>query len=373
MRSRNDVLITLNQSDSLAEKLVHLHQVVRDLHPQITRVSIALYDKATDKVRTFTYSGKETPLNHYQSTLSGCHSLKELAESRDARLEQDLSVFSNSSHIHAQKIYQAGYRGSYTLPLFFDDELLGFIFFNTEHENAFDPACISQLNLVADLVALLIFNSFSLVRTLLSTVQSALDLTYSRDPETGAHLQRMSRYARIIARHVVSTSATDDQFPEYVYLFAPLHDIGKVAIPDSILFKPGKLTAAEFEVMKTHTSKGKAMAEKLLRNYRMGDIRHTTMLLNIIAHHHEAFDGSGYPDGLAGKAIPLEARIVTVADIFDALTSRRPYKEAWTVEESLAEIRALSGQRIDPECANALMDNLDEVLEIRETFQDADQ
>ncbi|MEQ9545972.1 MAG: HD domain-containing protein [Marinobacter sp.] len=373
MRSRNDVLITLNQSDSLAEKLVHLHQVVGDLHPQITRVSIALYDKATDKVRTFTYSGKETPLNHYQSTLSKCRSLNQLAESRDARLEQDLSVFSNSSHIHTQKIYQAGYRGSYTLPLFFDDELLGFIFFNTEHENAFDPACISQLNLVADLVALLIFNSFSLVRTLLSTVQSALDLTYSRDPETGAHLQRMSRYARVIARHVVTTSATDDQFPEYVYLFAPLHDIGKVAIPDSILFKPGKLTAAEFEVMKTHTSKGKVMAEKLLRNYRMGDIQHTTMLLNIIAHHHEAFDGSGYPDGLAGKAIPLEARIVTVADIFDALTSRRPYKEAWTVEESLDEIRALSGQRIDPDCANALIDNLDEVLEIRETFQDADQ
>lgn len=82
MRSRNDVLITLNQSDSLAEKLVHLHQVVRDLHPQITRVSIALYDKATDKVRTFTYSGKETPLNHYQSTLSKCHSLNQLAEIR---------------------------------------------------------------------------------------------------------------------------------------------------------------------------------------------------------------------------------------------------------------------------------------------------
>ena len=125
--------------------------------------------------------------------------------------------------------------------------------------------------------------------------------------------------------------------------------------------------------MKTHTSKGKAMAEKLLRNYRIGDVRHTTMLLNIIAHHHEAFDGSGYPDGLAGKDIPLEARIVTVADIFDALTSRRPYKEPWTVEESLAEIQALSGQRIDPDCANALTDNLDEVLEIRETFQDADQ
>lgn len=179
MRSRNDVLITLNQSDSLAEKLVHLHQVVKDLHPQITRVSIALYDSATDKVRTFTYSGKETPLNHYQSSLSGCHSLSLLAKSRDARLEQDLSVFRSSSHVHAQKIYQAGYRGSYTVPLFYDDELLGFIFFNTERENAFNPACISQLNLVADLIALLIYNSFSLVRTLLSTVQSALDLTYS--------------------------------------------------------------------------------------------------------------------------------------------------------------------------------------------------
>ncbi|SDX26002.1 HD domain-containing phosphohydrolase [Marinobacter mobilis] len=370
MPTQQNALLELNRANDLGEKLVHLHKVTRERYPFITRIAMALYDQGTDLVRTFIYSGDTSPLNHYQARLSSCHSLRQLADKRIPRLEQDLSVFKDSRHIHARKIYEAGYRGSYTLPLIFNDELIGFIFFNAEHENAFDQACLSYLDLIGELVGLLMFNAINTVRTLLSTVKSAVDLTYSRDPETGGHLQRMSRYSRTVARALSTVRERDDQFSEYVYLFAPLHDIGKITIPDNILLKPGRLTPDEFEEMKAHAENGRILASKLMQNYGLADVPYLKILLNIIACHHEAWDGSGYPKGLQGENIPLEARIVAVADVYDALTSRRPYKEPWSVGDALAEMKRMSGQKLDPECVDALVNNLADILEIQNSFVD---
>lgn len=370
MTANREILIALDQSNSLAEKLAHLHESIRARHPLITRIALALYDGETDIVRTFIYSGETSPLNHYQAKLQDCFSLLTLAENNTARLEQDLAVFDQSPHLHAQKIRQAGYRSSYTLPIRYQSELLGFLFFNANEANAFDAGCISDLNILADLVALLLVTSLGNVRTLMSTVKSAIDLSRSRDPETANHLERMSRYARIIARNLNSAEQPDDQTSEYIYMFAPLHDIGKIAIPDDILLKPGKLTSEEYEVMKTHAEKGRDMARTLIKNYRLEDSPHLELLFNIIAHHHEAWDGSGYPDGLAGTHIPIEARIVTVADIFDALTSHRPYKEAWSDERALEELTRLSGVKLDPDCVSALINNIEEVTLVRQTFTD---
>lgn len=373
MPTQQNALLELNRANDLGEKLVHLHKTTRERYPFITRIAMALYDQEADLVRTFIFSGDTSPLNHYQARLSNCHSLRQLADKRTSRLEQDLSVFNGSPHLHARKIYEAGYRGSYTLPLVFNDELIGFTFFNADRENAFDEDCLSYLNLIGELIGLLMFNSINTVRTLLSTVKSAVDLTYSRDPETGGHLQRMSRYSRTVARALSSDRERDDQFSEYVYLFAPLHDIGKITIPDNILLKPGRLTPEEFEQMKAHAENGRRLASKLMQNYGLADVPYLQILLNIISCHHEAWDGSGYPKGIAGENIPLEARIVAVADVYDALTSRRPYKEAWSVGDALAELKRMAGQKLDPACVNALVDNLSDILEIQNSFVDQDE
>lgn len=144
---------------------------------------------------------------------------------------------------------------------------------------------------------------------------------------------------------------------------APMHDIGKVGIPDHILLKPGKLTPEEFAIMKTHAMLGyQILAGSQSEIVQIG--------AEIALAHHEKFDGSGYPKGLAGEDIPLFARIVAVADVFDALTSERPYKSAWPLDKAVQFLRDGAGQHFDPACVEALLKDWDQVLEIRERYRD---
>ncbi len=180
-----------------------------------------------------------------------------------------------------------------------------------------------------------------------------------RDPETGAHILRMSHYSALIARRLGLSADQQD----LLLAAAPMHDIGKVGTPDMILLKPGPLTAQEFAVMKQHTRIGwevlRANNSPLLQ--KAAEIAHT---------HHERWDGRGYPQGLAGEAIPLFGRIVAVADVFDALTSVRPYKEAWTIEAARQYLEEESGRHFDPACVDAFLGDWPEVLAIRERFVD---
>ena len=180
-----------------------------------------------------------------------------------------------------------------------------------------------------------------------------------RDPETGLHTQRMAHYSRLIAQHLGLPA--DAQ--QLLFDAAPLHDVGKVGIPDSILLKPGKLTPEEFETMKTHSSIGH---QALV----VGHSQLMQMAATIAISHHEKFDGSGYPAGLVGEAIPLAGRIVAVADVFDALTSARPYKPAWPVERALQLLRDGAGSHFDPACVQAFMAQLDAVLATKARLDD---
>jgi putative two-component system response regulator len=173
-----------------------------------------------------------------------------------------------------------------------------------------------------------------------------------RDDNTGEHTRRISESSALIA-HALGMSK---EWVELIRRAAPLHDVGKIGIPDSILLKPGKLTTEEFEVMKTHVHIGASILS--------GSRSPALQMAEVIAlTHHERWDGAGYAR-LKGEAIPLEGRIVTVADVFDALTHSRPYKPAWSTEESLGEINRLSGKQFDPQVVHAFLSVLPEVLEI---------
>lgn len=180
-----------------------------------------------------------------------------------------------------------------------------------------------------------------------------------RDNETGMHIIRISHFARCLARAVGYSEAEADDLLHA----APMHDVGKIGIPDAILLKPGKLTDDEWRIMRQHPAIGAQI---------IGD--HPSRLLRMAAtialRHHEKWDGSGYPDGLAGEAIPHEARIVALVDVFDALTSVRPYKRAWPVDEALAYIREQSGRHFDPVLVEAFMGCVPEILDIRQRWAD---
>jgi putative two-component system response regulator len=180
-----------------------------------------------------------------------------------------------------------------------------------------------------------------------------------RDPETGGHILRMAHYSRLIAEQL----GLSHELAERIYRAAPMHDIGKIGVPDGILLKPGRLDEEEFRVMQEHPRIG----WEILNNS-------TSVLIatgaEIALTHHEKWDGSGYPDHLAGEDIPLTGRIVAVADVFDALTSARPYKPAWTVERARGLLESETGKHFDPACVAAFLAVWDRVLEIREQFQD---
>lgn len=178
-----------------------------------------------------------------------------------------------------------------------------------------------------------------------------------RDTGTSVYLERMARVAGLIAEAM----GLPEEQARIIELSAPLHDIGKIAIPDSVLLKAGPLDADERKQMQRHPSIGyELLADSHNRFIQAG--------ASIALHHHERYDGTGYPQGLAGEAIPIEARVVTVADVFDALISVRPYKGAWSVDEALAFITSQRGKMMDPACVDALLDNRERLDEICECY-----
>jgi putative two-component system response regulator len=195
-------------------------------------------------------------------------------------------------------------------------------------------------------------------------------LAESRDPETGAHLDRVRSYSRVLAQHLSGLdkfrTEINSEYVRLIYLTSPLHDIGKVGIPDCVLLKPGRLNDAEFEIMKTHTTLGAQTLEAALRQFP--SVKFLQMGRDIAACHHERIDGTGYPNGLKGDAIPLCARIVSVADVYDALTSKRVYKEAFSHEIARSMIVEGAGTQFDPDVVDAFIKNQVKFAVIRDQF-----
>jgi HD-GYP domain-containing protein (c-di-GMP phosphodiesterase class II) len=368
MSEHQDALEQLNKRLSLTEKLVAAHKSMNVVYPFVARIAVTLYDPETTVLKTYLNSSDDgDPLEHYQALIDDAPSLKKLLNEGRPRVINNMLTFDDGSE-HTVRIARKGYAASYTLPMFNDGAFFGFIFFNSTEKDVFTEHVLSQIDVYGHMISLMIINEFSAVNTLTAAIKTTGHITHCRDPETGSHLDRMSRYSLIIANAIAEKYDLDDEYIEHIFMFSPLHDIGKIAIPDNVLLNPQRLNKSEMEVMKTHSRRGREMIDDLIKNFGLQTIEHVDILRNIAEYHHEAVNGTGYPDGKMRDEIPLEARIVAVADVFDALTSRRPYKEAWSNELAITKLQQLAGEKLDKNCVDALLDNMDEVVKIQKQF-----
>jgi HD-GYP domain-containing protein (c-di-GMP phosphodiesterase class II) len=371
MFDHEDRLGSLDQNVSLADKVRTIHLALSERFAFIQRIAAAVFDPATETLKTFLYTGEEdTPLAHYSAKLADAPSLREIVDKGRPRVVNNLSIFSGGQHEHTQRVSAQGYQASYTMPMYQQGQLFGFLFFNAYEPDCFHEDVLRQLDPFGHLIALTIINDLTTMHTLLASVKTARDMAHARDGETGSHLDRMSRFARVIAQSVADRYGLTDETIEKIFIFSPLHDIGKIAIPDRVLLKPGKLDPDEEVLMRTHPTRGREMIDQMLAHFEFGHMQGSDILRNIALFHHESMDGSGYPDGRMGDNIPIEARIVAVADIFDALTSRRPYKPAWSNDDAFTLLRQLAGRKLDEHCVNALIDNRNKLEEIQQQFQE---
>jgi len=362
----------LDKNNSLSCKLQSMHQTLSKRFPKLDHISVAVYDPKTDYLRTFLDSSPHGPaLTHYQARLADTPQLQKIRTTRKPTAIDDLSIYAGNNKEHTIRILQAGYRSSYTIPMIYEDKFYGFVFFNSPQPALFAPAVVSHLDPFARLLAMLVICEMQSIGKLKAATSTIRHITGRRDVETGSHLERMARYSQLIAQELTSDFNLSDEYIENLFLFAPLHDIGKITIPDRILLKPEHLSPDEYELMKTHPVKGLEIVDFMLSEFGLEQLTHINILRNIVLYHHESLDGSGYPTGLAGDDIPLEAKIVTTADIFDALTSKRPYKPAWSNEKAFNTLLAMSNKKLDQHCVYALMAHQQKIAALQAQFQES--
>ncbi len=353
-----DALSGLATAGTCQEKLVVVHDVLKERCQGIDRISLALYDRSTKTLKTYLASpADENPLKNYEAVLDESSSLGETARSAGPRIVNDLSVFDGSNSEHARAISGHGFASSYTHPMYHSGDFAGFVFFNSLRKRYFRERVLEQVEIFAHLISCMVMRELSAARAMVAAMRTSISMVQAHDIETANHLERMSRYARLIARSLVKQGIEplDDEQVEQLTLFAPLHDVGKIGISEKILCKPGKLDSDERKIMNTHALLGRRIVDALIVNFGFEQIPYIDSLRQIAEHHHETMDGNGYPHGLCGKEIALEARIIAVSDIFDALTTWRPYKEAWSNEHAFAMLQLLAIDKLDRDCVEALI------------------
>ncbi len=301
-------------------------------------------------------------------------SLARVALTREPRVIEDLSAYADkrASSLSTRLLLREGIRSSLTVPLLFRDKCVGFIFISSKRPHAYSESHGRELARIASAVGHTIYTEYVIQATIAETTNAFVSLMSEKDNETSLHITRMSHYSYIIAREYSARIAQlDPSFIREILWFSPLHDIGKIGIPDALLRKNGPLLADERRAMERHVEIGERVMSVM--DTRLSAIlsrKNLHTALEIIVSHHEKFDGTGYPRKTSGADIPLSGRIVAVADVFDALTSKRPYKEAWTVPAALDWMREGMAGHFDPEVFSCLESGLSEILEVYEAYKE---
>lgn len=354
---------------NISQQVVNVHEQLRLEWPHLKRITIGFYEDETDELHLFVNpTGTISSLIQYKQPLSLFPMLQEIAKNKTPKIIDDLSLFSDFDDPSAH-IINAYFHSSFIVPMYHQNgRLLGFIFFDASEREFFTKPIRDHLAVYTRLISSMIMTNILPLKILQSAVVMTQKMARFKDEETSNHIARVAHYSRMIAEALAQTHTLSNEFINYILLYAPLHDIGKVGIPDYILLKPGKLDPDEYSIMQTHVVKGVEIVDILLSSFDLGDFDHTEMLHNITAYHHERLNGTGYPYNLKGMDIPIESRIVAVADVFDAMSNPRPYHKGRSIDETFDYLQSEAGKLFDPECVQALLDRKEEVYEIRKVF-----
>jgi HD-GYP domain-containing protein (c-di-GMP phosphodiesterase class II) len=268
----------------------------------------------------------------------------------------------------AIRLASAGLCSAMVLPLNANPDYPSALVLASRSADAYRPEDQIFMESLAGQVGRIIDRTVIAENLVVATVEGLARLAENRDPETGDHLIRMSMYASFIASSYIKlfpeAKGVDDSLPRQIRRFASMHDIGKVGVQDSVLLKAGKLNEEEWKEMVLHPTIGGQVLRRCEQQVARQQLSIFGIAIEITECHHEKYDGSGYPDGLKRTDIPLSARIVAAADVFDALTSKRPYKEPWPVEEAIAELEKDAGSHFDPDVIAAFKDALPRILKV---------
>lgn len=310
-------------------------------------------------------SGFEVPFNET--------SLFEMIHDKRPIISNDIQAeFQNKPQSKSLELLdKEGVQSSLTLPIVIGDSVYGMIFLSSFKKNYFKD---SHLRIGEKIIHEIkgVLNQTYFIKVVLSKITTSFsELVDQKDNETGDHIKRMVLYSTALAKglknHPIESYRVTDRFLLEIERNAAAHDIGKVNISDSILKKPAKLTDDEWAIMKTHAAIGADIFKELRNSFKMFDDSIYKVAEEIARHHHERWDGTGYPNGLKGESIPLSARIVAIADVFDALTSKRVYKKPFDLEVSLNIIKEASGSHLDPILVDVFFENMDEIMSIYNT------
>ncbi|HOJ27576.1 MAG TPA: response regulator [Spirochaetota bacterium] len=386
----NDIIGFLNKGVSLEQIFDIIASRMKKAIP-FNRLAIALINDAGLVETTLVSSDKPVLIKPGATFPLEESSLVLVAQTKKYDIISDLEEYSKKHNSEkARLLLQEGMQSTMTVPLVVGGRLKGFLLFASCNKNAFAPEHVQFAETISGhivfslqrgellhqldmynkkLEEIVKIRTHQLLKTQKATIFALSSLAELRDPETGYHLERIRGYCMLLAQIAKYTGGfleINNQFLRDLYDSSILHDIGKVGIPDSILLKPGKLTHEEFEIIKTHTTIGYNSLKRA--SEEMGRDSFLNMAMDVTLYHHEAWDGSGYPHALSGEDIPLAARIVTIADVYDALTTVRPYKAAFDHQKAIAIMNEES-HRYDPKLFELFIQNADDFDEIRNKYQ----
>ncbi|MBB6062947.1 HD-GYP domain-containing protein (c-di-GMP phosphodiesterase class II) [Thermosipho japonicus] len=293
---------------------------------------------------------------------------KMINENINSKIINDLPKYFEETHSPSiELILKEGFMSNLTVMLSMNNKPFGFIFLASKNKNNFTEHDEKLLLSISNILSYRFYYSIVTQNLLSNFGLGLVNLVEFKDNETGNHVKRVALYSKIIAEKL----NLHPQIVREIYQFAPLHDIGKVGIPDSILLKPGKLTDSERQIIEKHVEIGVKVISKFIENSKnLIETSSAQVMLNIISDHHEKYDGTGYPKGKKGDEISIEGRIVALADVFDALTSKRPYKEPLDFNIVLEIIKKEKEKHFDPEVVNAFLSEIDKVRKVYEKLKD---